>query len=238
MERLDKLIASRTDYSRKEVQKLVRSGAVLLNGHVASSADLKVDPLNDQVLVQGRPVQMAPYLYIMLNKPRGVVSASNDSSAATVVDLVPETLKRPGLFPAGRLDKDTEGFVLITNDGQFAHRILSPRNHIPKTYLVEVDGAIPQQVVEDFAAGMAFMSGERCMPASLQVGPAENQGKVILREGMYHQIKRMFLKHRLTVTRLKRVKMGGLELDPELKPGECREITSKELEKLLYKIDE
>ena len=238
MERLDKLIASRTDFSRKEVQKLVKGGLVLLNGCAVSSADTKVDPLTDQVTVQGRPVQMSPHVYIMLNKPQGVISASSDPSAPTVVDLVPEQLRRPGLFPAGRLDKDTEGFVLITDDGQFAHRILSPRSHLPKTYLVEVDVPIPPQVAEDFAAGMAFLSGERCMPATLRIGPKNCQGQVVLREGMYHQIKRMFLKHRLTVVRLKRIKMGGLALDDKLAPGECREITSIEIEKLLYESDE
>ena len=130
------------------------------------------------------------------------------------------------------------GFVLITDDGQLAHRILSPRSHVPKTYFVEVDGPISPAVAQDFADGMAFKSGERCMSASLEIGPAGNQGVVILQEGMYHQIKRMFLKHKLTVTHLIRVKMGGLELDPNLKPGECREITSNELAKLLCESDE
>lgn len=238
MERLDKLIASRTGYSRREVQKLVRCGSVLLNSRPALTADTKVDPQTDQVTVQGRPIQMASHLYIMLNKPQGVISASSDPAAPTVVDLVPEELRRPGLFPAGRLDKDTEGFVLITDDGQLAHRILSPRSHVPKTYFVEVDGPISPAVAQDFADGMAFKSGERCMSASLEIGPAGNQGVVILQEGMYHQIKRMFLKHKLTVTHLIRVKMGGLELDPNLKPGECREITSSELAKLLCESDE
>ena len=167
----------------------------------------------------------------MMNKPKGVVRASEDRHERTVVDLVPERLFRKGLFPAGRLDKDTTGFVLLTDDGAFAHDILSPKKHIPKTYHALVDGPITEQMERDFAQGIRI-GPDQTLPASLKkLSSCErgDWGEVILREGLYHQIKRMFGVYGLKVLELKRVKMGRLPLDPTLKEGECRELTPEEL---------
>jgi len=229
-ERLDKLLAAQGMGSRRDVQKLVRAGAVTVDGAVVKSADLKVAP-GAVVLVGGRPVTLKKHLYLMLNKPMGVVSASRGAGDVTVVDLVPPALRRQGLFPAGRLDKDTTGFVLITDDGDFAHDILSPRHHVPKTYLAQVDGDLTPAMAEAFAAGIDLHGDGPCQPAALSI-LAPRTAQVVLREGMYHQIKRMFSACGVHVTALHRVAMGGLPLDENLAEGACRELTPAELEQL------
>ncbi len=171
----------------------------------------------------------------MLNKPQGVVSATNDRSQKTVLDLVPESLFRPDLFPAGRLDKDTTGFVLLTNDGDFAHRLLSPKHHIAKTYHAMLDGPIPEDMIARFREGVTLKDGFVCLPALLKPLTAERQPvvEIILYEGKYHQIKRMAAACGRHVLALKRVKMGNLPLDPDLPEGGCRELLHKEFVKLL-----
>jgi 16S rRNA pseudouridine516 synthase len=164
----------------------------------------------------------------MMNKPAGVLSATRDPNFRTVLDSLPESLRRKGLFPAGRLDKDTEGFVLLTNDGALAHRILSPKNHVPKTYFARVEGQIPPELPQEFASGVTLGNGDACKPAALEI-LGENEARVIITEGMYHQIKRMFHRYGLSVAYLKREKIGGLALDSELPLGEVREITREEL---------
>jgi len=233
--RLDKAIATLGEYSRRDVKKLASQGNIIVNGKPVKRADKKIDPEKDEVQVSGKRINLNPHIYIMLNKPEGVVSASRDASQKTVVDLIPPELWRRGIFPAGRLDKDTTGFVLLTNDGELAHRLLSPKNHIPKTYIAVLDTPVDQQAIEAFAAGMEIDGGEVCKPALLAGEPSwEGQpaAKVVLREGMYHQIKRMFAKTGREVLALKRVAMGGLPLDPALAPGECRELTAEERELL------
>lgn len=234
-QRLDKFLSSQCGLSRKDVTKQIAAGRVTVNGALVRKGDSKVIPDQDMIRLDGRTVQYKPFLYLMMNKPKGVISASNDKSAQTVVDLVPEDLYREGLFPAGRLDKDSEGFVLLTDDGEFAHRLLAPKNHVPKTYLVTVDGPVTDQVVEGFKQGTVLHSGERCMDAQLTVlssGQEESLTQVVLREGMYHQIKRMFGVYHLGVNALRRVKIGAVELDETLAPGECRELTEDELSSL------
>lgn len=230
-QRLDKAIAMQGALSRSEVKTLIRKGEVTVNGQVVKSADFGVDFDSDTIAVQGRELTLRQHLYLMLHKPKGVVSASEDRYERTVVDLVPERLFRKGLFPAGRLDKDTTGFVLLTDDGAFAHDILSPKKHIPKTYHALVDGPITEQMERDFAQGIRI-GPDQTLPASLKkLSSCErgDWGEVILREGLYHQIKRMFGVYGLKVLELKRVKMGRLPLDPTLKEGECRELTPEEL---------
>ena len=217
-QRLDKAIAMQGTLSRSEVKTLIRKGAVAVNGAIVKSADFGVDFDSDTVTVQGKPLSLKTHIYLMLNKPKGVVSASEDKKLPTVVDLVPKELWRRGLFPAGRLDKDTTGFVLITDDGEFAHDILSPKKHIPKTYHVLVNGTITEEMEEGFASLKKLSSEER-----------GDRGEVILKEGMYHQIKRMFGAYGLKVLELKRVQMGKLPLDPNLEEGKCRELTEEEL---------
>ena len=230
-QRLDKAIAMQGSLSRSEVKTLIRKGAVTVNGQVVKSADFGVDFDSDTVAVQGKELSLRTHIYLMLNKPKGVVSASEDKHLPTVVDLVPKELWRKGLFPAGRLDKDTTGFVLITDDGEFAHDILSPKKHISKTYHALVSGEITEEMVEGFAKGVAI-GEDVTLPASLRKISSDEQGdwgEVILKEGMYHQIKRMFGAYGLKVLEFKRVQMGRLPLDPNLEEGKCRELTVEEL---------
>lgn len=226
-ERLDKLLAAQGLGSRKEIKELVRRGCVAVEGRVVKSADLKIDP-EAAVTVEGKPVALKKHLYLMLNKPTGVVSASKGDGCPTVVDLVPPELRRRGLFPAGRLDKDTTGFVLITDDGAFAHDILSPRRHIPKTYVATLDGPLSNEVVRAFAGGIPLKNEDRCLPARLTILD-DHTARVVLHEGMYHQIKRMFAACGLYVEALHRTAMGALPLDPALAPGQCRELSAAEL---------
>ena len=229
-QRLDKVLAGQGTSSRREVKEWIRKGLVKVNGQVVRAADAKILP-TDRLEVNGREVDRREHLYLMLNKPLGVVSASRDDRDTTVVELVPEELRRKNLFPAGRLDKDTSGFVLITDDGAFAHDILSPRRHVEKEYLVRLDRPLTQEMVRRFAEGMTI-GEDRCRPARLLPEADPLEGRVILQEGMYHQIRRMFAACGATVTALKRIRMGGLSLDPALRPGECRELTPGEVEQI------
>lgn len=230
-QRLDKLLTGAGVCSRSEAKKLVRAGRVSVNGTPAATPEQKVGE-QDAVTVDGKPVRNQQHLYIMLNKPQGVVCATRDRDCETVLDLLPPELRRPGLFPAGRLDKDTEGFVLITDDGAFAHRILAPRSHVPKTYHARLSGPLDMEYTQElFASGMELDGGDRCSPARLTLlEPGQNPlVEIVIFEGMYHQIKRMFMQVSQTVLWLKRVKIGGLELDPNLASGGAREIVHKEI---------
>lgn len=231
-QRLDKLLAGQGMLSRKEVKDLIRNGSVRVDGAVIKAADFKVSE-GMALTVMGKPLTLSSNVYLMLHKPKGVVSASKDPNQKTVVDLVPPELARKGLFPAGRLDKDTTGFVLLTDDGELAHRILSPKNHIPKKYLVTIDCSPNKQMEEFFSSGALLASGEKCLPAQLKI-LGENTAEVTLCEGMYHQIKRMFAACGAGVVDLHRFQLGGLLLDPELPPGGCRMLSSEELKKLEF----
>lgn len=238
LERMDKILASRTQYSRKDAKKLIWQGRVQHNGHRAASPDAKVDLDADTLELDGKPLLLRKHLYPMMNKPAGVLSAARDPKQPTVLDLVPEEYRRSGLFPAGRLDKDTEGFVLVTDDGDFAHRILSPKRHVPKTYRAKIDGPLTEQMIKGFAEGVTLEDGVLCRPAQLLVLEEGEQPlcQVVLTQGMYHQVKRMFLAFDRRVLWLKRTAIGGLLLDEALKPGETREILDKEIKMLLGKI--
>ena len=233
-ERLDKILSSQNIGSRKQVGQMIRKGRVCVAGVVVRDPGYKVEAQQTAIQVDGEPLTVQRYLYLMMNKPQGVISASNDPKASTVVDLVPESLRRKGLFPAGRLDKDTEGFVLLTDDGQFAHDILSPRKHIPKTYVATVDIPLDQRAVEAFAQGIDIGQGQICKSAQLRLVEKEGRQEciVVLQEGMYHQIKRMFGTLGGRVLTLKRIRMGNLDLDEKLAPGQCRELTEAELQQL------
>lgn len=233
--RLDRFFTSQSLASRREVAKLIKSGRITINGLPAKAPDIPIDPKCDIVSLDGSEIVYKPYLYLMLNKPKGVVSATEDKQHRTVLDLVPPELYRKGLFPAGRLDRDTEGFVLLTDDGDFAHRILSPKKHVPKTYQAVLDRPVDDSDVAAFANGIVLADGTVCMPAGLRAledcgGPA---AEIILREGKYHQVKRMFEARGKRVLALKRIKIGGLSLDRNLAPGQCREILHKERDKIL-----
>lgn len=234
MIRLDKALSEHTILTRNELRRRIQGGAVSVNGEKVLRPESKIDPLKDSILLDGEPVYCVP-IYLMMNKPAGVVSATEDARLRTVVDLVPPSLRRKNLFPAGRLDRDTEGFVLLTDDGAFAHRILSPKKHVPKTYWVKVTGRVDEGSAEIFAEGMVLEDGSACKPALLTVleSGEKSVARVVLYEGMYHQIKRMFSQIGCHVDYLFREKIGGLPLDPTLKPGECRVITPSERDLIL-----
>lgn len=232
-ERIDKLLAGAGMLSRKDVKELVRRKRIAVNGSTVTDAGQKIDIFCDTVCVDGTPIPLKKYVYIMLNKPAGIVSASNSKSEKTVVDLVPEALRRNGLFPAGRLDKDTTGFVLITDDGAFAHRILSPKNHIEKTYIATLQDPIGAAEIAVLERGLLLRDGTQFLPASVKIISEDNkQIQIKICEGKYHQIKRMFSAVGNTVTALCRTHMGALELDSALPSGACRELTPSELEKI------
>ncbi|MBR5437478.1 MAG: rRNA pseudouridine synthase [Clostridia bacterium] len=234
MERLDKIIASQGKYSRSEVKKLVKAGLVTLNGEKVKSADVKADAQKDIITVDGESICYKKHIYIMLNKPQGVVSATDDPVHKTVIDLVPAELYRQGLFPAGRLDGDTTGFVLITDDGDFAHRILSPKNHIMKTYHATLDHSLTEEDIRRFTEGIELKDGTLCLEAQVRMIQEEPPvAEVKIHEGKYHQVKRMFAALGNRVVALRRVKMGGLALDEALPEGQCRELTDEEFRLIL-----
>ncbi|MBE6811570.1 MAG: rRNA pseudouridine synthase [Ruminococcaceae bacterium] len=230
--RLDKLLSQALLLSRSDAKKKLRDSQVAINGKVCKNADMKVDPSVDIVTVGGQPIVYQKYVYIMLHKPAGVVSASKDPNEKTVVDLVPSEIRRKGLFPAGRLDKDTTGFVLITDDGDFAHRILAPGKHVPKTYRVTLTRTVSEAEVAELADG-PVLDDEKLLPVAVQAVCEEKYiYSVVLMEGRYHQIKRMFAKQGNPVVALHRTQMGQLPLDPSLLPGECKVLSAGELERI------
>ena len=233
--RLDKWLSNLGVGSRKEVGIIIRKGFVTVNGEVIKDAKTKVSD-HDSVVVDGEEISLDKYAYYMMNKPGGTLSATRDKKAATVLDLLPEEFQRPGLFPAGRLDKDTEGFLLITNDGDFAHKMLSPKNKISKTYLVKLDKKFePDKLIKAFSEGVTIGDGEKTSSAELRIIQNDENPLVelVIYEGMFHQVKRMFALFDLEVIYLKRQKIGGLELDPNLKLGETRKIKKSGLDKIM-----
>ena len=234
-QRLDKIIASTGRFSRREVKALVRQGLVLVDGMPARSADEKTDPERAEIAVNGEPIVYRRYTWLMLHKPAGVLSATEDGRGTTVLDLLPEELRRQGLFPVGRLDKDTEGLLLLTNEGGLAHDLLSPRHHVDKEYYVRTAGRLTPEDQAAFRAGMALGDGLRCMPAELRILRAEeteSEAAVTLREGKFHQVKRMLAARGKPVQYLKRVRMGNLTLDPQLQRGQFRFLTAQEVSAL------
>ncbi len=233
LERVDKLIVSQGQYSRSEVKALVSRRRVLVDGVAIRSSSEKVDPDTARIVVNGAELVFKRNVYLMLHKPQGYVSATEDKSQATVLELVPEEYRGRELFPAGRLDKDTTGLMIITDDGAMAHQILSPKKHVQKVYLVEIDVPMSADMVSGFAKGVELNDGV-CQEAKLEI-TGSHTGIVTLREGRYHQIKRMFGCFGGKVVRLHRLAMGNLFLPENLPEGECRELTEDEL-KLLQQI--
>lgn len=233
-QRLDKIIASTGRWSRREVKALVRQGLVLVDGAPAASAEEKADPETARITVRGEALTYRRYTWLMLNKPAGVLSATEDGRGRTVLDLLPPELRRQGLFPVGRLDKDTEGLLLLTNEGGLAHDLLSPRHHVDKEYYVRVSGRLTEADCAAFAGGMTLEDGLRCLPAGLRILSAgeESEARVTLREGKFHQIKRMLAQLGKPVVYLERVRMGNLTLDSALARGDFRFLTEREVEEL------
>lgn len=233
-ERLDKILASQNLWSRKDIQNLIRKGFVKVNKETVTQKDLKIDPEQNEIKVNNEVLNYKKFIYIMMNKPAGVISASRDPKMQTVIDLVPESLKRKDLFPAGRLDRDTEGLIIITNDGEFAHKILLPKKQIYKTYLAIIDSEVTEKVVGIFKEGIELKDGTKCLPADLEVLKSEVNSlvKIKICEGKFHQIKNMFKSLNMNVIYLKRIKIGGLALDKDLNYGECKELNKIDIEKI------
>ena len=231
--RLDKYLAEMGVGTRQEVKKQIRQGKAAVNGTVVKAADTKIDETSDEVTICGRNISYVSYEYYMLNKPAGVVSATEDRRDTTVIDLIKEK-KRKDLFPVGRLDKDTEGLLLITNDGDLAHRLLAPKKHVDKVYYAKIDGMVTEEDVKRFAEGIDIGAeeGEMTRPAKLDImkSAEESEIRLTIHEGKFHQVKRMFLAVGKEVTYLKRERMGTLCLDENLKPGEYRLLTEEEIE--------
>lgn len=234
MERLDKLLAGTGKWSRREVKALVRQGLVRVDGRLAASAEDKLDPAVAVVTVAGETISLCRFTYVMLHKPAGVLTATEDRKQPTVLDLLPPELRRIGLAPVGRLDKDTEGLLLLTNDGELAHRLLSPKYHVDKRYLARVDGELSAADAEAFARGMTLGDGLECLPAGLEVLP-DRVCIVTLREGKFHQVKRMLAARGAPVLYLKRLSMGPLTLDDALAAGAYRLLRAEEIS-ALYRV--
>ncbi|MCI7099189.1 MAG: 16S rRNA pseudouridine(516) synthase [Lachnospiraceae bacterium] len=229
--RLDKFLADSQLGTRSEVRQLLKKGLVSVNGEMVKKPEFKIDPASDRVCFDGKEVSSQQEVYYMLNKPAGVVSATRDNHDRTVLDLLPPGDRRPDLFPVGRLDKDTTGLLLITNDGALSHRLLSPRRHVDKTYFVRVNGRIREETVEAFRKGIDIGDEKITLPAELKP-LGEDQALVTIREGRFHQIKRMFHAAGCEVTGLKRLTMGSLVLDENLPEGSFRRLTEEELFRL------
>lgn len=229
-ERLDKVLVSQNVGSRKEIAAMAKKGRIAVNGEIVKKSDIKVAPEQDVITVDGKVLNFQRYVYYMMHKPGGVLSAARDTRAETVVDLLPPELARRNLFPAGRLDKDTEGLLILTDDGDFAHRMLSPKKQIFKEYHAVLDKPIGQVDIEAFEKGLE-LNDMTCLPAKLKIledGP-EQLVSVEICEGKFHQVKRMFASRGSTVMYLKRVRIGALHLDETLPKGETRPLTEAEL---------
>lgn len=227
MDRIDKLLSGTGRWSRKEAADLIRAGRVTADGKTVSRREEKFPP-TACIRVDGEPISTERYTYLMLHKPAGLVSATEDPREPTVLSLLPEHLQRVGLFPAGRLDKDTVGLLLLTNNGPLTHALLSPKRHVDKTYLVRVEGVLDGEDERAFREGITLTDGYECLPAGLEcLGP--NEAVVTLREGKYHQIKRMCAARGKPVIFLKRLTFGPLSLDEALAPGQWRPLTQGEI---------
>ena len=231
MERIDKVISQELNIGRSEAKALIKQGRAVLNGLPVKSFNDKLDEKKDILTVDGREIVFRKFVYIMMNKPKGVISSTDGRKTAekTVIDILPEEMKRKNIFPAGRLDKNTTGFVLITDDGEFAHRILSPKNHVEKEYIASLDKPFDDEVIDAFSKGVPIGEDE-CLPALLEAVNGDHKtARVIIKQGMYHQIKRMFKKFSIEVLELKRIRMGALCLDETLASGECRYLDENEV---------
>lgn len=227
MERIDKLLANMGLGSRKDIKTMVKRGDILINGIVCTDAASKVDVAADEVTAAGRVLRLRTTFSFMMNKPAGYLSASRDDRAATVMDLLSDEHRRLGLFPAGRLDRDSEGFLLLTNDGAFAHALTAPRRHVDKRYYVRFDGALHEYAETAFSEGILIDGGERCLPAQLE-RRSPGEAVVTVHEGRYHQVKRMIAAAGGEVIYLKRLSIGPVELDAGLAPGGYRELSEEE----------
>lgn len=230
MERLDKIISTGGGVSRSDARKLILRGKVQVNGSLVRDIAFKVEPNTDEITLKGEKISYKKHLYLVMNKPKGVLTATEDKNKQTVIDLIPPELSRKDLFPVGRLDKDTTGMLIITNDGDFAHKLLSPNKRVPKKYFVKLDGEVKPELVEKFKEGLTLVDGTVLLSAELEILSDTTTAIVTITEGKFHQIKRMFGLFSLGVNELKRISFAGLNLPKDLAEGEVRELTVNELE--------
>lgn len=226
--RLDKLLSECTALSRSQLRQIIKNGSVRVDGLTVTSPEQKIDSDTACVELGGKPVIYAKFCYYMLNKPEGILSATDDKKQKTVIDLFPAELKKKNLFPVGRLDKDTTGLLIITNDGEFAHKVISPKSEIVKTYHAVTEGPVDDADIAAFSQGIVLGDGTQCLPAELEKLP-DGSCLVHVMEGKYHQVKRMLASRGKPVAALKRLSIGGLELDNSLLPGEFRQLSENEL---------
>jgi 16S rRNA pseudouridine516 synthase len=228
MVRLDKYICEQGLATRSEARRMIRDGRVTVDGAPVTQFDAKLDADAAEVAVDGAQTSHSRYHYYMMDKPAGLLTATRDPKAPTVLSLMPPKARRMGVFPVGRLDKDTTGLLLLTDDGDFAHRVISPKSEIRKLYLAQVDGVPDEDDVRAFREGLVLGDGMKCLPAKLEI-TGTNVCRVTVMEGKYHQVKRMLAARGKKVTALRRLSVGGLELDPALGPGGVRELSENEL---------
>lgn len=228
--RIDKYLSVALGVSRSEAKILLKSGKISSLGKIILKPETKVSETSE-IKCEGEVLKYKKYIYLLMNKPEGILSAATDKRVKTVVDIVPDHLKRAGLFPVGRLDKNTTGLLIITDDGDFGHKVTSPKSLIEKRYFVELDGKIKEEYITVFENGVTLADGEECMPAKLEI-LTDNTGIVTIREGKYHQIKRMFGIVGLGVNKLKRLSIGKLTLPENLKEGAVKELEEEEIRKI------
>lgn len=231
--RIDKLIANQHKISRKDVRQIIKKGRVTINGKTETLFDKKINTDMDKIELDGKDIVYKNKIYVMLNKPMGYVCSTKDGESPTVLEILSDELRVDGMFPAGRLDKDTEGFVFLTNDGELAHKMLSPKKHVPKYYFVRLARAFEDEYVEKFHNGIMLADGDVCLPSRVrQLENGKNEAIIELCEGKYHQVKRMFAAVGNHVEYLQRFQIGGLEMNAKLSVGEYLEILHKDVDKL------
>ncbi|EGT3850131.1 rRNA pseudouridine synthase [Clostridioides difficile] len=230
-QRIDKILSNLGYGSRSEIKKYCKQGSVVVNGSEVSNPGTQVDTENDEILFNGEEVIYREYIYLMMNKPDGYISATTDKYDPTVLDLIDLSYLAFEPFPVGRLDKDTEGLLVLTNDGKLSHRVLSPKKHVPKTYYAKIDGVVTEEDVEAFLEGVVLDDGYKTMSSQLNILKSDDESEIELtiHEGKFHQVKRMFESVGKKVVYLKRLSMGNLKLDESLELGEYRELTDEEV---------
>ncbi|HBF4081407.1 rRNA pseudouridine synthase [Clostridioides difficile] len=230
-QRIDKILSNLGYGSRSEIKKYCKQGSVVVNRSEVSNPGTQVDTENDEILFNGEEVIYREYIYLMMNKPDGYISATTDKYDPTVLDLIDLSYLAFEPFPVGRLDKDTEGLLVLTNDGKLSHRVLSPKKHVPKTYYAKIDGVVTEEDVEAFLEGVVLDDGYKTMPSQLNILKSDDESEIELtiHEGKFHQVKRMFESVGKKVVYLKRLSMGNLKLDESLELGEYRELTDEEV---------
>ncbi len=231
IERLDKFLSSQTSISRNEIKTSIYKNQVTINGEIIKDTSRKVNPETDIIMLNGQQILYKKNLYIMLNKPKNTVSATKDNKDKTVIDIIPKNLYRKNLFPVGRLDKDTEGLLIITDDGEFSHRITSPKKEIYKVYEATINRKLTNSDIENFSNGIIFLDGTKCLPAKLEI-ISDYKALVTICEGKFHQVKKMFSVINAQVCELKRIKIGNLSLDENLQVGQSRELTPQEIKSI------